>query len=58
MSVSLNIVRSISCLSDPDPMIIISGKWLLDSGFAIGKKLVVEDSHGIITIKIVDREEV
>ena len=42
---------------DGSPAVTVSARWLLDFGFEIGSKVVVEVSKGIITIKKVDCED-
>jgi hypothetical protein len=58
MSVRLSIVKDIQ-YSKPVPYISISGQWLHDAGFAIGKKFVIEVTEkGEIVLKAVEEEEV
>ena len=35
----------------------LRGDWLKEAGFAVGRKVVIEDTKGQITIKLVDSEE-
>ncbi len=42
---------------DESPSVTVSASWLKDYGFEIGKKVVVEVSQGVITIKPLDSEE-
>ena len=42
---------------DGSPAVTVSAPWLLDFGFEIGSKVVVEVSKGTITIKKVDCED-
>jgi hypothetical protein len=39
------------------PLIAVSGSWLTDFGFEIGRKIVIDVSMGQIIIKAVDMEE-
>jgi hypothetical protein len=41
---------------DDAPAITVSGEWLAQFGFEVGCRVVIEVSHGIITIKPVDCE--
>jgi hypothetical protein len=41
---------------DDAPAITVSGEWLAQFGFEVGYRVVIEVSHGIITIKPVDCE--
>ncbi len=42
---------------DDAPSVVVSASWLTEFGFEIGKKVVIEVTQGIITIKPVDCEE-
>lgn len=57
MSVRLSTVKDIQ-YAKPVPYISLSGEWLVDAGFAIGKKIVVEvREKGEIVLKLVEEEE-
>jgi len=47
----------ISYWLDSSPAVTVSAPWLLDFGFEIGSKVVIEVSQGVITIKKVDCED-
>jgi hypothetical protein len=42
---------------DDAPAVTVSAEWLKDFGFEVGCRVVIEVSHGIITIKKVDCED-
>jgi antitoxin component of MazEF toxin-antitoxin module len=42
---------------DDAPSVVVSASWLTEFGFEIGKKVVIEVTQGVITIKPVDCEE-
>jgi hypothetical protein len=58
MSVRLSIVKDFK-FSKPAPYISFSGEWLIEAGFAIGEKFVIEvKEKGEIVIKLVEEEQI
>jgi hypothetical protein len=43
---------------DDAPVITVSAEWMKEFGFEVGCRVVIEVSHGIITIKPVDCEDI
>ncbi len=39
------------------PAIRIQGKWLRDLGFKTGCKVIVEENHGLLTIRLIKIDE-
>ena len=57
MSVRLSVVKDLQ-FAKPAPFISFSGDWLLEAGFEVGKKLVIEvKEKGEIIIKVVEGVE-
>ncbi len=44
-------------MEDGAATVSVSGSWLKDFGFEMGRKVVVEVTQGIIVIKLVDAED-
>ena len=57
MSIRVVAIGNFDWMGDILPYISLRGDWLKDAGFAVGRKVVIEDTKGQITIKLVDSQE-
>ena len=44
-------------MEDDCPSVLVTGTWLKQFGFEIGKKIVVEVTEGQMVVKVVDCED-
>ncbi len=50
-------VSGISSYNRPEyPFIRLSGKWLMDLGFKVGDKIIVQFAKGNLSIRVIDKD--
>lgn len=53
MKVRISTISSVTANKKEVPFIRIKGAWLEKLGFTAGKKMIIEESHGKLILKIV-----